>query len=94
MNLDGNVEQRKLIQIASLVIVKEDILFAAVLSSRRRRLNPPEPALKIKVGRRIYDRPVYTCSTWWTMLLKGDCKVEGHPQNKVSRRRFSVLYSM
>ena len=29
-----------------------------------------------------------------TMLLKGDCKVEGHPQNKVFRRRFSVPFSM
>ena len=94
MNLDSNEEQKKLVQIASLLLVEEATLFAAVLGSRRRKLNLSEPALKAKVGRKIYDRPVYTCSTWWTMLIKGDCKLEGHPQNKVFRRRFSVPYSM
>jgi Plant transposon protein len=28
------------------------------------------------------------------MLLKGECKVIGHPQNKVFRRRFSIPFSM
>ena len=94
MNLGDSEEQKRLVQIACLLVVEDSNLVAAVLNSRRRKLLNPEPPLKIKVGRRIFDRPVYTNSTWWTMLLKGDCKVEGHPQNKVFRRRFSVPFSM
>ena len=28
------------------------------------------------------------------MLQKGDCNIEGHPQSKVFRRRFAVLFTM
>jgi hypothetical protein len=94
MNVDDDEEQRMRIEMAYLLIVEDANLFAAVLNSRRRKLISPEPAFKVKVGRKIYDRPVYTSSTWWTMLLKGDCKIEGHPQNRVFRRRFSVPFSM
>jgi hypothetical protein len=52
------------------------------------------PAEVEKVGRRIYDRPVYINSTWWTMLIKGEWKLINHPENKLLRRRFSVPYSM
>ena len=52
MNLDSNEEQKKLVLIASLLLVEEATLFAAVLGSRRRKLNPSEPALKAKVGSR------------------------------------------
>lgn len=69
-------------------------MFAAVLSSKRRQRNNQQPAPKVKLARRIFDRPSHTNSTWWTILQKGDCKIEGHPQNKVFRRRFSVPFTM
>ena len=94
MNLGDTEEQKRVVQIACLLVVEDTNLVASVLISRRRKLVNPEPPIKIKVGRRIFDRPVYTSSTWWTMLSKGDCKVEGHPQNKVFRRRFRVPFSM
>jgi hypothetical protein len=50
--------------------------------------------LLIKVGRRIFDRPVYTRSTWWIMLRKGDCNFEGHPEKRILRRCFRVPFSM
>lgn len=90
MDVDENEQN----QIACLLVVEDTNLFAAVFNLRRRQHASPEPALKAKVGRRIYDRPIYTCSRWWLMLRKGDCKMEGHPQNRVFRRRFSVLFSM
>lgn len=84
----------KLLQVACLQVVEEANVFAAVLSSKRRQRNNQQPASKVKLARRIFDRPSYTNSTWWTMLQKGDCKIEGHPQNKVFRRRFSVPFTM
>ena len=48
----------------------------------------------VKKPRTIYERPVYKNSTWWTMLLKGECKMIGHPNFKLFRRRFGVPYSM
>jgi hypothetical protein len=77
MNVGYDEEQKSRVQIASLLLLEDANLFAAVLNARRRKPISPEPALKIKVGRKIYERPVYTSSTWWPMLLKGDCKIEG-----------------
>lgn len=47
----------------------------------------------VKKARTIYERPVYKNSTWWTMLAKGECKILGHPQSKLFRRRFAVPFS-
>jgi hypothetical protein len=94
MNVDYDEEQKSRIQIASLLLLEDANLFAAVLNARRRKLISPEKALKIEVGRKVYKRPVYTSSKWWTMLLKGYCKIEGNPQNRVLRRRFCVPFSM
>lgn len=85
-------EQQRLLLLASLMIDADSKLFAAVV--KRRKVIFREPPLKIKVGRRIFERPVYTCSAWWIMLHKGDCKIEGHPQSRVFRRRFGVPFSM
>lgn len=93
MNLNDDEAQQRLVHIACL-LVDDFKLVAAVLDSRSRKRLNIEPPTKVKVGRRIFDRPIYTHSTWWTMLSKGDCKVEGHPQNKVFRRRFSVPFLM
>jgi hypothetical protein len=84
-------EQQRLLLLTSLMVDADSKLCAAVV--KRRKVIFSEPPLKIKVGRRIFERPVYTCSTWWIMLHKGDCKIEGHPQNKVFRSRFLFLCS-
>ena len=60
----------------------------------KRKKAAEQPLLKTRLFRKIFERPVYTSSTWWTMLVKGECKVLGHPQNKLFRRRFSVPFSM
>jgi hypothetical protein len=72
--MNANEEQDIVLSLASLMIDADSQLFAAVL--RRRKRSPLDPPLKTKVGRRIFDRPVYTCSTWWIMLVEGDCKIE------------------
>lgn len=48
----------------------------------------------VRKARTIYERPVYKYSTWWTMLVKGECKILGHPQSKLFRRRFAVPFSI
>ena len=87
-------DTNRLCQIASVLLQANVSLGATILSSRRRNRESSGPKVKLKVGRKIFDRPVYTSSTWWTMLVKGDCKVEEHPQHKVFRRRFSVPFSI
>lgn len=94
MSIDSDKELLKLFEIACSVVVEDTNKFSAVLSARRRAKRCQRPKIKAKQGRLIYARPTYTCSTWWTMLQKGDCKVDGHPQNKVFRRRFSVPFTM
>ena len=91
---DDDLELDEPLRIACSQVVVDATSFATVLSSRHRSRKRQEPYLKVKVPRKIYGRPSYKCSTWWTMLQKGDCKIEGHPQNKVFRRRFAVPFTM
>lgn len=85
--------EMEILRLSALSVIISSQLIASTLKRR---------ALKVKfqdencpqVFRKIYDRPVYKQSTWWTMLAKGDCKILGHPQNKLFRRRFSVPFSM
>ena len=85
----------KLFQVAAQLVAADSDAIAAVLSGRKLKRESLEKSdVVVKVGRKIYDRPVYRNSTWWTMLLKGECKVVGHPQNKLFRRRFSIPFSM
>ena len=71
-------------------------IMAAIVSQNRKRaaIAALEPPIPVKIGRKVYDRPDYKASTWWLMLAKGDCKIEGHPQNNVFRRRFSIPFTM
>ena len=43
--------------------------------------------------RRVYPRPDYTQSVWWRMMALGNCKIDGHRENKLFRRRFGVKWS-
>jgi hypothetical protein len=45
-----------------------------------------------KKTRRVFERPDYLASAWWKMLEAGDCKIEGHRENKKFRRRFGVTF--
>lgn len=76
------------------VIISSQLVASAVKRRRLKRKLQEENCLKVSAVRKIYDRPVYKHSTWWAMLAKGDCKVLGHPQNKMFQRRFSVPISM
>lgn len=42
--------------------------------------------------RRIHARPDYLESVWWKMMETGDCKIDGHRENKRFRRRFGVSW--
>jgi hypothetical protein len=91
----GEPDAIKLFQIVAQQITAESDIIAAVLRERnRKRALAAKPNVIVRIGRRIYDRPIYSHSTWWAMLLKGECKVIGHPQNKIFRRRFSIPFSM
>ena len=91
--LDPRAE--KLFQVAAQLIAADSDAIAAVLSGRKLKRKFLEKSdVVVKLGRKIYDRPVYSNSTWWTMLLKGECKVIGHPQNKLFQRRFSIPFWM
>ena len=90
----AEADAANLLNVAAQLVVAESELLALLLRERKRKRALLAPAEVVKVGRRIYDRPVYTNSTWWTMLIKGECKIINHPQNKLFRRRFSVPYSM
>ena len=48
--------------------------------------------LPTKRRRHVYPRPDYTQSTWWRMLEKGDCKILGHREYDIFRRRFAVTF--
>lgn len=92
---NGENDSFKLFQIVAHQVAGESEMIAAVVRERnRKRAFVAKQNVIVKIGRRIYDRPIYSHSTWWTMLQKGECKVIGHPQNKVFRRRFSVPFSM
>ena len=83
----------EILRLSALSVIVSSQLVASALKRRalkRRLQNCPQ----VDVVRKIYDRPVYKQSTWWAMLVKGDCKILGHPQNKLFRRRFSVPFSM
>jgi hypothetical protein len=49
-------------------------------------------ATEEKKTRRVYERPDYLESAWWKMLEAGNCKIEGHRENKKFRRRFGVTF--
>ena len=61
-----------------------------MLQRKQEKLVAPPVAKK---ARTIYERPIYKNSTWWTMLAKVECKILGHPQSKLFRRRFAVPFS-
>ena len=48
----------------------------------------------IKKSRRIFDRPDYRKSLWWTMLEKGECKDPSNRQFLVFRRRFGIPFNL
>lgn len=77
----------------SMFVLAESNFIASVITNKRKEA-PDHQKAKEKVRRKLYDRPVYTQSTWWIMLEKGDVKVVGHAHNKQFRRRFSVPFSM
>ena len=83
------------LRLSALSVIISSQLVASIVKRRRlKRKLQEENCLKVSAVRKIHDRPVYKHSTWWAMLAKGDCKVLGHPQNKLFRRRFSVPFSM
>jgi hypothetical protein len=88
MNVGYDEEQKSRVQIASLLLLEGANLFAAVLNARRRKPISPEPALKIKVGRKIYE--LYMVANAPKRRLQN----RRNPQNKFFRRRFGVPFSM
>ena len=77
----------------SMFVLAESNFIASVIANKRKEA-PDHQKAKEKLRVKLYDRPVYTQSTWWIMLEKGDVKVVGHAHNKQFRRRFSVPFSM
>ena len=95
MSVESDSTVGRLFQIAAQLVAADSNVIAGVLNARKvKRQLLEKPDVAVKVGRKIYDRPLYSNSTWWTMLLRGECKVVGHPQNKLFRRRFSIPFSM
>ena len=95
MSVESDSTLSRLFQIAAQLVAADSNVIAGVLNARKvKRQLLEKPDVAVKVGRKIYDRPLYSNSTWWTMLLRGECKVVGHPQNKLFRRRFSIPFSM
>ena len=89
--MDSDGDEAELLYMSSIFLLSEANLVATLIADKRKAaLNVP----KNKVGRRLYDRPIYAQSTWWVMLEKGDCKIPGHAHNKLFRRRFSIPFSM
>jgi hypothetical protein len=86
-------DNAQILYICSLFVLEEANLTASVLANKRKLLLNDQIST-VKIGRKLYDRPVYEHSTWWIMLEKGDCKVPGHAHNKLFRRRFSVPFAM
>ena len=86
-------DEAELLNLGALFVLAESDFISTFLA-RKRQVIPDMNNVKDKVSRKLFDRPVYTQSTWWIMLQKGDCKVVGHPHNKLFRRRFSVPFSM
>ena len=58
MNLDSNEEQKKLVQIASLLLVEEATLFAAVLGSRRRKLNVLQTSFRARSKSQSWQKKI------------------------------------
>ena len=95
MSVESDSTVGRLFQIAAQLVAADSNVIAGVLNARKvKRQLLEKPDVAVKVGRKIYDRPLYSNSTWWTMLLRGECKVVGHPQNKLFRRRFSIPFSI
>lgn len=51
------------------------------------------PIEKPKRFRKVVPRAPFADSVWWRLLVKGDCKVVGHTQHSLFRRRFGVTYA-
>ena len=69
----------------------EESLFFEILLEEDDGKDLEEP---MKKSRRIYDRPDYKKSLWWTMLEKGDCKDPSNRQFMVFRRRFGIPFNL
>ena len=78
--IDDDDDDVQLCLVTSLFALAESGFIAVMIYSKR-KIIPDGLNLREKIGHRMYDRPVYTQSTWWLMLEKGDCKVVGHAHN-------------
>jgi hypothetical protein len=89
-------KEETLVKLMSLHLQAEMAAIALLHAARmqKRKQGKAEITPVVKKARTIYERPVYKNSTWWTMLVKGECKIIGHPQSKLFRRRFAVPFSM
>lgn len=89
-------KEETLVKLMSLHLQAEMAAIALLHAARmqKRKQGKVEITPVVKKARTIYERPVYKNSTWWTMLVKGECKIIGHPQSKLFRRRFAVPFSM
>ena len=68
---------KTLLSLLAFIAHEESLLFEILMEEDDIDKDQEEP---MKMSRRIYDRPDYRKSLWWTMLEKGDCK---DPSNRI-----------
>jgi hypothetical protein len=75
----------------TFLLAQEGILMEEIMAmSNEPSVAPPAPGPPGKRFRNVYERPDYSQSVWWLMLEKGNCKVPGHREHTLFRRRFGV----
>jgi hypothetical protein len=91
---DSDDGRLALISICAVVVIAQSNLLATAIAQKMKLLAVVDSNLKVKVSRKLHDRPIHAHSKWWKMLEKGDCKMVGHAHNKLFRRRFRVPFSI
>ena len=68
---DGEDEDAKMFHMASMFVLAESNFVASVVA-KKLKVAPDHQDMNETLRRKLYDRPDYMQSTWWTMLRKGD----------------------
>ena len=84
-------KRQTLLSLVAFLVQEESLLLDILMEEGDVDKDLEEPKKK---SRRIYDRPDYRKSLWWTMLEKGECKDPFNRQFMVFRRRFGIPFNL